>query len=111
MDATAPSPEGSRELADLRKRAYGPDADIDDDPVALRRLLELEALLHVEAPTPVDGYGRAADQTVAQTVTPARRTIVDAGEQRYVSGSDAAAVAPPVRRRSWRRMPRWVVVV
>lgn len=30
------------ELAVLRRRAYGPDADIDDDPAALTRLGELE---------------------------------------------------------------------
>ncbi|WP_106815827.1 hypothetical protein [Microbacterium timonense] len=32
------------ELRELRARAYGPDADIDQDPVALRRLHELETL-------------------------------------------------------------------
>lgn len=30
------------EFATLRRRAYGPDADIDDDPAALARLRELE---------------------------------------------------------------------
>ncbi|MGZ8803737.1 MAG: hypothetical protein ACXWZG_00360, partial [Microbacterium sp.] len=30
------------ELADLRRRAYGPDADIDTDPAAVARLDELE---------------------------------------------------------------------
>ena len=33
-----------RELADLRARAYGPDADIEGDPAALARLWELEAV-------------------------------------------------------------------
>ena len=37
------SQEHSGELAALRRRAYGPDADIQSDPVALRRLDELEA--------------------------------------------------------------------
>jgi hypothetical protein len=32
-----------RELDELRARAYGPDADIEDDPAALARLIELEA--------------------------------------------------------------------
>ncbi|SFS17699.1 hypothetical protein SAMN04487846_3632 [Microbacterium sp. cf046] len=31
------------ELAILRRRAYGPDADIDEDPIALARLVELES--------------------------------------------------------------------
>lgn len=31
-----------RELATLRRRAYGPDADIDGDPAAMTRLSELE---------------------------------------------------------------------
>lgn len=31
------------EFATLRRRAYGPDADIDDDPAALARLRELES--------------------------------------------------------------------
>ena len=39
MDADA-----TAELRSLRARAYGPDADIDDDPEALRRLGELEEL-------------------------------------------------------------------
>lgn len=35
--------ESAAELKALRLRAYGPDADIDDDPRALSRLRELEA--------------------------------------------------------------------
>ena len=35
--------DASAELRALRERAYGPDADIRDDPRALRRLEELEA--------------------------------------------------------------------
>lgn len=37
---------GLRELDVLRRRAYGPDADIQADPTALARLLELEELVH-----------------------------------------------------------------
>src|SRR4051794_13018106 len=51
MDAPSPTPERSRELADLRQRAYGPGADIDRDPDAVRRLGELEALAR-EQPEP-----------------------------------------------------------
>lgn len=42
MDAAA-------ELAALRARAYGPDADIHRDPKALARLAELEGLAHADA--------------------------------------------------------------
>lgn len=36
------------ELENLRRRAYGPDADIDDDPAALARLEELEDRVRAE---------------------------------------------------------------
>ena len=36
------------ELAALRRRAYGPDADIDGDPVALARLDELETRVRLD---------------------------------------------------------------
>lgn len=42
-------PEFIRELDALRRRAYGVDADIACDPVALRRLSELEAATHPTA--------------------------------------------------------------
>ena len=40
-----------QELADLRRRAYGTDADILTDPAALARLEALERRAHVAAPT------------------------------------------------------------
>ena len=39
---STPTDSSRDELAELRKRAYGPDADILDDPAALARLSELE---------------------------------------------------------------------
>ena len=44
MEPATTTHERSRELADLRRRAYGPDADIQRDPDAMRRLHELEEL-------------------------------------------------------------------
>lgn len=44
------SHEPDDELRALRRRAYGRDADIDDDPVALQRLRELEAEAHRRIP-------------------------------------------------------------
>lgn len=68
-----------RELADLRARAYGPDADIDGDPAALARLWELEAVHLAEVSVaPVApgiaapaGPSRAAGPPVASATTPA----------------------------------------
>lgn len=44
MTTNLESESHSDELRVLRARAYGPAADIADDPAALRRLAELEAL-------------------------------------------------------------------
>lgn len=56
MDAAARA-----ELDALRQRAFGRDADIDDDPAAIARLIELEDLAHP----------RAADEPATATATPA----------------------------------------
>lgn len=53
------------ELAELRRRAYGPDADIQSDPGALQRLRELEAALHPAAPIATTGAGAADAPTTA----------------------------------------------
>lgn len=68
-----------RELADLRARAYGPDADIEGDRVALTRLWELEAvhLAEVSGTPGAPGIAetattsRAAAPPVARATTPA----------------------------------------
>ncbi|HKP07780.1 MAG TPA: hypothetical protein VJU58_11065 [Microbacterium sp.] len=52
-----------RELDTLRARAYGPDADIDADPGAMARLVELEAA-HLAAVTAVRAAGATADVDV-----------------------------------------------
>src|SRR6478609_4784199 len=46
MDAAARA-----ELEVLRRRAFGPDADIHDDPAALARLIELEDLARPAVPS------------------------------------------------------------
>ena len=50
MDAPPLSSERKRELAELRSRAYGPDADIHLDANALARLRELEDMARADAP-------------------------------------------------------------
>ena len=64
--------EDSDELRALRERAYGPEADIQDDPIALARLQELESGVRENGvPTPMaaavaavreDGDGSIADR-------------------------------------------------
>ncbi len=46
MDVPAIGSDTGGELAELRRRAYGPHPDIEDDPAALARLIELEAAQH-----------------------------------------------------------------
>ncbi|MFF2487322.1 hypothetical protein ACFVSU_13040 [Microbacterium sp. NPDC058062] len=57
----------ARELAELRARAYGPDADIEADPAAMARLAELEAA-HLSAATATRAAGSTAVE--AATVAP-----------------------------------------
>ena len=73
---TPSRPDAERELNDLRARAYGPESDIEADPAAIARLIELEtaqvaAATLVNVPAPVDN--RAAD--AAPTSTPARDRV------------------------------------
>ncbi|MGC5221744.1 hypothetical protein ACPW96_03980 [Micromonospora sp. DT81.3] len=76
--------DAERELNDLRARAYGPASDIDADPAAMARLIELEAA-HAGAPAPV---------TVTQSV-----------------GSRAAEASPSLWQRATATRSRaWFVV-
>ncbi|MGS0688834.1 hypothetical protein ACVBEQ_27415 [Nakamurella sp. GG22] len=43
MDAPSPPSDAERQLEELRRRAYGPHPDIQNDPAALAKLTELEA--------------------------------------------------------------------
>lgn len=74
------------ELAQLRRRAYSPGADISDDPVALRRLVELEERANAgepvspafeDAPVPVappeEDADPSADPGIPDAVPPAPR--------------------------------------
>jgi hypothetical protein len=69
MNETAmPSPD-DKELRDLRARAYGLDPDIQDDPVALARLVELEAahLGGEKSPEPAETAAEAVLVVAAPT--------------------------------------------
>lgn len=97
MDAPPLSSERSRELAALRRRAYGPDADIDDDAAAVDRLHELEALARPrEESEPAPSV--SSDEVPAQTDDTAAE-------------SPDAALPDPVEaaRPWWRRIPVWAI--
>lgn len=113
MDAPPLTSERRRELAELRSRAYGPDADIDRDADALARLIELEELARADAPA--EDVGRERMRPDAAVITaadvPATAVVVEevATSDDAARGGDAASVdAPP--RRWWRRVPVWACV-
>lgn len=117
MDAEARS-----ELAELRARAYGPDADLDEDPRAWARLRELEELerhrraestppIVVEGATPtLDGTAADSDSAAADEAArdaddasdvdadgaderPARRPLVGRARTLWLWAGSLAAVA------------------
>ncbi|MGN8552786.1 UNVERIFIED_CONTAM: hypothetical protein OHV15_09395 [Microbacterium sp. SLM126] len=115
MDAPPLSPERSIELAALRRRAYGPDADIGLDPIALQRLSELEEL----ARPPVESRGDSLESVAAEAASPAEGDAIarpahrepDASATAIIEhppseGKDSAPVVPPDRP-WWRRIPLW----
>ncbi|NLP84723.1 hypothetical protein HF576_12760 [Microbacterium sp. CFH 90308] len=104
------SREPDDELRALRKRAYGRDADIDGDPIALRRLRELEEEAHRRLPDGPEPGERAATpaDSDAPATTPAAgiRSPVDplTTEDAAVlvsaqdDGPDSALVDPAAER-------------
>lgn len=110
MDAPPLSSERKRELAALRSRAYGPDADIHRDADAVARLIELEELARVDTPETVaetDGRPEAADGAASSASGPTVLVLDDAGNP--LGGADATPVPAP-RPRWWRRVPPWVPI-
>lgn len=89
--ASALTPDQARELRALRARAYGPDADIDSDPVALQRLRDLESWEHI-VPAASDPPAAFADALPAPAAEFERRQDVDA------VGESSAPPAPPTAR-------------
>src|SRR4029450_3948501 len=116
MDAPSLTPERSRELADLRRRAYGPDADIQRDPGALHRLHELEALAReepaaAEAPAPATQSSDSKPATASATAEPRASGLGEqsapATTKQPAADGEGVGSAPPTlpRRRWWRRIP------
>lgn len=113
MDAPPLSPARSQELADLRRRAYGPNADIQRDPIAQRRLYELEQLARPAADEPVHESEVARQEVLPPPgVGDEASDSPDSTEPEPSVAVEEAAVAPPAtaaRRSWWRRIPLWAV--
>ena len=120
--------EGTDELGRLRRRAYGPDADIAGDAVAQARLSELEDAQRrelspvvdavargradgserVPVSDPVEGRGLASTSGKFSERDPDRRTV---SGQHTAEGSipDSGPMGGPVAAPWWRR--RWLVIL
>ncbi|HWL78304.1 hypothetical protein [Microbacterium sp.] len=88
MTASSLSPERLDELAALRRRAYGPDADIEQDQDAVARLQELEDLARpgtvADAAPPVEGQAPtsvdAAVEEAAAPIQPETAAVIDVAD-------------------------------
>lgn len=110
MSATLPA-ELRRELARLRERAYGPDADIGVDPDAARRLAELEELARPAADaaaTPLSEAG-ASPSSGAQPPAAVGRDRDPLTDSARSAEDDGDAGAPEVseQEETFRRAPWW----
>ncbi|MFE7845147.1 hypothetical protein ACFUTX_08135 [Microbacterium sp. NPDC057407] len=115
MAAASLSPERSRELELLRRRAYGPDADIVLDPAAQQRLRELEDLARgaVVGPDPVrepaaPAGGRSEGGRTAPVAAPDESVGAPATDRAATPGEPDAEPRTPRRSRR-RRLPLWGV--
>lgn len=87
------------ELAALRRRAYGPDADIHGDPAAVARLEELETRVRLHrAPADLEPDPAAEPDTVAAATEPTAATAAIEPAAVIVTGPDAPG--PRFRRRT-----------
>ena len=102
MDAPPSSSERKRELAELRSRAYGPDADIHLDANALSRLRELESMARADAPADIAEAEPRDAAEPAGSAEPAASAAPD--------GNRAIAEETTARPRWWRRIPIWAFV-
>ena len=120
MDAPSLPAARSKELADLRRRAYGPNADIDSDPAAQRRLHELEELARSSASEALSRPDRHRDDhrqgsstdgaAAAHSEAQASVALESAPEAPDETVADVAGPAAPTpARRWWQRVPLWAV--
>lgn len=106
MDAPPLPSERRRELAVLRSRAYGPDADINGDADALARLIELEDLARADGAPEVAAAGAESAPPQRQPAGVDRDTAtVVLIDEPLASGASAAP------RAGWRRVPLWAYIL
>ena len=104
-----------RELRALRAKAYGPEADLDDDPQAMRRLRELEELAReaaggkapfaighdsaeaAVADAPQEDAAAAAATASGAASAPGTSDVLARG----ATAGDPASAAPPARWSGW----------
>ncbi|GFZ75577.1 hypothetical protein [Microbacterium album] len=91
------------ELEGLRARAYGPAADIHRDPVAQRRLAELEAQLR---PRPVTFASAPPEPEPEPAVAIEREPVPASGAASELEAADAGAHRDDQRRRAESRSTR-----
>lgn len=127
MDAPPLSSDRKRELAELRSRAYGPDADIHLDANALARLRELEDMARADAPDDIaDAHphdepaaepaasvvpnGSHAAAAPADPADPAESSPFSAPPPDSPNADETIADESTARPRWWRRLPTWAFV-
>ena len=97
--------DAERELDDLRARAYGPKSDIESDPAAMARLIELEAA-HVGAAPPGDPTESVGSRAAnSSSRAPAARESVAAD----AAGSQAKPTIPTTPSKSSTRRTLFLV--
>lgn len=102
------------ELRLLRSRAYGPGADIDQDPDAVRRLHELEGLLRAPVPETPGAVAAPADDIVEPEPFAAWEAAIGRSDEPTPERPEVHtdAEAPGDRKaRSPRRLSRGIRVV
>ena len=111
MAAPMMTSDRRRELAELRSRAYGRDADIHRDSAAVARLLELEKLARIDDSSQPGGAGPAPEAPAAASDGSGEHvaSVVPEPTESHDTGAlppgPAASLRPPHRG---RRVPRWV---
>ncbi|TAP42861.1 hypothetical protein [Arthrobacter sp. S39] len=105
MDPSSPRSDAERELDELRRRAYGRQADIQSDPAALVRLAELEAArtasLRAAAGTEVTAPAAAPDSgSVAHSTW---NTFIEEWPEPATSIAPVAEPSTGLMSSAWRR--------
>jgi hypothetical protein len=110
MTAPSLSPERSEELELLRRRAYGPGADITHDPAAQQRLRELEDLARHAGVAAEPAADAASAAGVAAEPPPTAPESARSDDSSDEPASEARPLAAATKRRAaWKRIPVWAV--